>query len=227
MACLDSIRECKKCTLAQPLRDFTFAHGVFTYECKNCTRLRQRAWANDKRRAMAGVKHPDPNGALMRQKDSVLSRLLSNRNITESGCWEWMGARRKNGYGKIELVLDGISAQLATHRVSAAIFHGLPLAERKALSMHKCDNPPCFNPDHLMIGNNSLNMRDAQAKGRVRNFKGESAPNAVFTDAQVREIKARVAGGETVISIARELGHMAALYSISQGRTWRHLNSSE
>ena len=33
--------------------------------------------------------------------------------------------------------------------------------------LHACDNPPCIRPDHLMLGTQRANMRDAGRKGRL------------------------------------------------------------
>ncbi len=38
---------------------------------------------------------------------------------------------------------------------------------RSTDACHRCDNPPCCNPEHLFAGSRAANMRDAYRKGRV------------------------------------------------------------
>lgn len=81
--------------------------------------------------------------------------------IPESGCWLWQGyTSGKEGYGRI--IVNG--ASLRAHRVSYEAFIG-PIPEGM-LICHKCDTPLCVNPNHLFIGSNQDNQRDASAKGR-------------------------------------------------------------
>jgi hypothetical protein len=77
-----------------------------------------------------------------------------------TGCWLWTKARGKKGYGQIWIVDKFIRVS----RASYEIFVG-PIPEG-LIVMHKCDNPPCFNPDHLKAGTQKENIRDAVEKGR-------------------------------------------------------------
>lgn len=145
----------------------------------------------------------------------VMPRLMRYRQITPSGCWEWTGARWKNGYGRIQIA--GKSRRV--HRVSFALHAGIELSDLTTDVLHRCDNPPCFNPDHLFLGSQSDNALDSVAKGRW------AKPGAVVTPDQVREIRARyAAGGITQMELAAEYGlGRSGINFILTRHTWKEV----
>jgi hypothetical protein len=52
---------------------------------------------------------------------------------------------------------------------------------------HTCDNPPCCNPAHLLIGTPADNVRDAVERGRVA--RGFRLPQTRLSDEDVRYIR--------------------------------------
>lgn len=84
-----------------------------------------------------------------------------------TGCWEWTGARRRGGYGSVNLgnQVVGVAYKAAYELCRGDVPKTLN-GERVHL-MHLCDNPPCVNPWHLRIGTAKDNARDAIAKGRA------------------------------------------------------------
>lgn len=98
-----------------------------------------------------------------------VARYKANCVITEKGCWEWQGSRRTpRGYeedlsrGYAEGCYRGKNWRLG--RLMLTI-HKRPLLKWE-LACHRCDNPPCINPDHLFIGTQEHNKLDEVAKGR-------------------------------------------------------------
>ncbi len=76
-------------------------------------------------------------------------------------CWIWMGAHNEDGYGLI--YIEG--KMIAAHRMSWELSNG-PIPPSASI-LHKCDNPPCVNPDHLYAGTQSDNVHDMLARGRA------------------------------------------------------------
>lgn len=136
-----------------------------------------------------------------------------------NGCWLWSGHRSADGYGKLTI---GRSAQLA-HRVSWQLHHGPIPAGLRVL--HRCDNPPCVNPDHLFLGTQADNVRDMHAKNRARKALWMASPFAKLTDDDVRAIRREYAGRRvSQQSLATRFGVSQHLVSrIVRGTLWRHV----
>lgn len=87
---------------------------------------------------------------------------LKARSIVSgvNNCWVWQGYLDKDGYGRIK-----ISGKIyGNHRLSAWISLGLDLESEEQVN-HICNNPACWNPAHIYIGDRSQNMKDAVEAG--------------------------------------------------------------
>jgi hypothetical protein len=105
----------------------------------------------------------------------------------DGGCWVWTASRNEQGYG-----CCGFNGRTYTaHRLSYELARG-PIPPGMHV-LHRCDNPPCVNPEHLFVGDQSDNMRDMYGKGRGANRQGELSGAAKLTESQVREIKQLIA----------------------------------
>lgn len=88
-------------------------------------------------------------------------RLIESREIDpKTGCWLWTKSRGKKGYGQIWYK----GKFVRTSRLAFEVFIG-PIPKGLHV-LHKCDNPPCFNPEHLEAGSQSKNILDSVTRGR-------------------------------------------------------------
>lgn len=90
-----------------------------------------------------------------------LQEILSHREIDANGCWNWTGASLPNGYGRVSWK----GRVVGTHRVAAHVWLSFDL-ESDFLICHRCDNPRCFNPEHLFVGTPKDNTQDCVNKNR-------------------------------------------------------------
>lgn len=138
---------------------------------------------------------------------------------TLTGCWEWGGTRDEAGYGKVRFYGPRVMA----HRLAYEAWIG-PI-EGDLLVRHSCDNPPCINPAHLLIGTQVDNMRDMEERGRARRRHGEDNGNAKLTYVQVKQIREQRKSGRTLTSLADEFGVSISLIGmIARREAWRSVS---
>lgn len=103
---------------------------------------------------------------LPRGERSPLQRLEAvGWEVTDDGCWEWSGPKSQHGYGRIV-----INRKIwITSRLMLLIHK--PAPDGGSVCRHKCDNPPCMNPDHLEWGTFMENMDDMVARKREQSYR--------------------------------------------------------
>lgn len=124
-------------------------------------------------------------------------------------CWEWRASRQRYGHGLMSVK----GKHRKVHRLSYELHFG-PIPDGLCVR-HKCDNPPCVNPNHLEAGTLADNNRDRDERGRHVKLEGEAHGMHKLTDIEVATIR-RLADERamTRIAIARKFG-------ISEGYLYR------
>lgn len=151
------------------------------------------------------------------------------------GCWEWVGSRTHH-YGRIRRGGRGTPI-LQANRVAWELTYG-PIPDGLDVC-HKCDNPPCVNPDHLFLGDAKANMADMLAKGRCKRATGDRASArlypervprgekhhlAVLTALKVRAIRSLHKLGWSNADLARLCNVTRAnIRCIVTGKSWKHV----
>lgn len=142
-------------------------------------------------------------------------------------CWPWEGYARPGGHGQIGRGRreDGL---VGTHVAAWEVTHDQRVPSGLVVR-HTCDNPPCCNPAHLLIGTSADNARDAKERGRARGARGTRSPFAKLTTEQVGEIRRRYRPnghparreGTTPTELAREFGITTQYVYAIVSKKWR------
>ena len=147
-------------------------------------------------------------------RDQPLRRKLTYRgwDVTESGCWEWKGTRKDEGYG----TLAHRGHTLNVHRVAYETWVG-PIPDG-LLIRHKCDNPPCINPEHLETGTKRQNTQDMMDRGRRPATRGDLNPRAAIL---LRDCEMMYVDSQDTL-LTRQM--LSDLYGVCASTVTRHIS---
>lgn len=145
------------------------------------------------------------------------SRFEKSYRVTP-GCWIWLGALSDRGYGKF-----GASRKekWQAHRLSYEIYKG-EIPEGLVIR-HRCDNPCCVNPEHLLAGTQGDNIRDSVERGLMP--RGEAQGSSKLTEASVLQIRDLCSSGLfTRPQIGRWYGvARQTVNDVHSRRQWKHV----
>ena len=107
---------------------------------------------------------------------SPYDRVMARVAAAENNCIVFKGNCDRKGYGRLTVgsVTNGTKRTVSTHRVVWAEANG-PIPEG-LLVRHSCDNPPCVNIEHLLIGTWADNVADMVERGRHGESKRTHCP---------------------------------------------------
>jgi len=138
--------------------------------------------------------------------------------VDADGCWIWAGTTN----GRYGTLWVGKNRRYA-HRHSYVIHKG-PIPDG-ALVLHDCDKALCVNPDHLHLGTQLDNMREASERMRLR--VGMRNPAARRSVDEIRAVREAVEAGESYSSISRRMGIALSNVSlIARRRIWRSIREN-
>jgi hypothetical protein len=143
---------------------------------------------------------------ILKDINNMKSYMEKNREIKQvvngmSPCWEWTRSRHRKGYGIVSA--DGKDHK--AHRISMHIYKGFKL-KSKLLICHHCDNPPCFNPEHLYAGTMKENYADMVKRGRENHARGSNHGDAKLNEYIVKRIRLMRGFGTSYTETGRLVG---------------------
>ncbi len=134
--------------------------------------------------------------------DMTVAHLVARGVLSASGCLEWSGSRKADGYGQVRF---GGRVWRVT-RLVWTLANG-PM-RRDEIVRHRCDNPPCFLLEHLESGSRADNMADMVSRGRMAQQQRPHLRRALrkLRREDVAGIFAALDHGESQRSVAARFG---------------------
>ena len=131
-----------------------------TCQIANCSKpARQRGWCHF--HYCKWWKHGDP----LHERPTAEARFWMKVNKIETGCWEWTGAKFRDGYGLFYVASHG---NIGAHRFSYRLAYG-DIPEGLQLD-HLCRVRHCVRPDHLEPVTVQENIRRGMA-GKLNHYQ--------------------------------------------------------
>ena len=120
-------------------------------------------------------------------------------------CWEWQQSKTSTEYGATSFKNRATMAHILSLESKHKRFHAPGEVVR-----HRCANPICVAPHHLVFGTVKENSEDVMLYGSSKNFK--------LDHGTIRQIRASNASSATV---AEELGiHPRTVSNVRSGKSW-------
>lgn len=131
-------------------------------------------------------------------------------------CVLWPWCKATNGYGVMDVYIDGRYKKGGAHRFSCEIHHGPPPVQGNIV-LHSCRNKECVNPRHLRWGTHSDNESDKVRDGTARKHEKHNLAKLTWED--VNEIRSST---DTQVSLAKRYGvGQPHISSIKLNKVWR------
>jgi len=122
-----------------------------------------RLWKGRPRNTPVGYReNSGARGAIGRFRNK-LEECSKDKGIED--CWEWGWSRWRDGYGMFYITDRPRLIYRGAHIFSWELAHNQSVPEGMIVR-HTCDNPPCINPHHLLLGTHADNTQDMISRGR-------------------------------------------------------------
>ncbi len=145
------------------------------------------------------------------------SRLVTIGERNE--CWPHDGRADDKGYPFVNI--GGYCTR--AHRLAWFVAHG-EWPPDGSVVRHSCDNPPCCNPRHLLLGTVKDNSDDMVERDRAVHPRGEALRHSKLTEDDVRAIRIAYGNGVKQPDLSESFGvTQACISQVVTRKTWSHV----